>query len=127
MESKDSLFKPLLEIWGRVHKKTSEWMWNPIWSFNEWCCDDGCGCLCYCGLSFILIPLHVVYAGIFLCIEAVIAVLFALIGLTLGIIFTIVGIWPAFILAIGITGITVVTLPMNIYYHALITYRYIYS
>ena len=120
--AKDSLIKPLLKIWRRVHEKTSEWMWRSMVSFN----GLFCGCLCWCGLSFILVPLHIAYAGIFLCIEAVIAVFYALIGLTLGIIFTMVGILPAFILAIGITGITVFTLPMNIYYHALITYRYVH-
>ena len=70
-----------------------------------------------------MIPLQIVYAGIVASVQVAIAIVFALIGLTLGVIFTMVGIWPAFIVAVGIIGLTIVTLPMNIYYHALVTYR----
>ena len=48
---------------------------------------------------------------------------FVMIGLTLGMLFILVGIWPVFIIAISVTGITIVTLPKNVYYHALVTYR----
>ena len=104
--------------------ETSHWMWKPIELQYKFCFDGSSNsCLCYCVFSFILIPLNIVYAGICVSIQAAIAVLFVLIGLTQGVIFTMVGVWPSIILAIGITGITIVTLPMNIYYHALITYR----
>ena len=100
------------------------WMWKPIKLQYKFCFESTSNsCLCYCVFSFILIPLNIVYAGIFASIQAVIAVLFALIGLTLTVIFTLVGIVPAIILTIGITGVTIVTLPVNIYYHALVTYR----
>ena len=74
-------------------------------------------------MSLILIPLQIVYIGFLVSVQVAIAVMFALIGLTLGVLFTMVGIWPAIILAVIITGLTIVTLPMNIYYHALVTYR----
>ena len=123
MKSKDSLLKPLLTTWGRAHEESAPWMWKPISSFNKSCCDGKEKSLWYCGFSFILIPLQIVYAGIFASIQVAIAVIFALIGLTLGVLFTMVGIWPAIILAFSITGLTILTLPMNIYYHALVTYR----
>ena len=34
-----------------------------------------------------------------------------------------IGIWPAFIIAVSVTVITIVTLPQNMFYHALVTYR----
>jgi hypothetical protein len=103
--------------------ETSHWMWKLIELQYEFCSYSSNLCCCYFGFSFILIPLNIVYAGICVSIQATIAVIFVLIGLTQGVVFVIVGVWPSIILAIGITGITIVTLPMNIYYHALVTYR----
>ena len=94
-------------------------MWKPIKLQYEFCGDN----FLLFGLSFIFSPLNIAYAGILLFIQAMIAVLFAMTGITLTIIFTMVGIPPAFILAVGITGITIFTLPTNFYYHALVTYR----
>ena len=100
------------------------WMWKPIKHQYKVCFDStNNSCLRYYACSFILTPFNLVYAGIVASIHAIIAVLFALIGLALTVIFTMVGIVPAFILTIGITGVTVITLPLNIYYHALVTYR----
>ncbi len=98
-------------------------MWKVIELQYEFCSYSSNLCCCYFGFSFILIPLNIVYAGICVSIQATIAVIFVLIGLTQGVVFIMVGVWPSIILAIGITGITIVTLPMNIYYHALVTYR----
>ena len=123
MKSKDSLLKPLLTTWGRAHEESAPWMWKPISSFNKCCCVGDEKGLWYCGFSFILIPLQIVYIGFLVSVQVAIAVMFALIGLTLGVLFTMVGIWPAIILAVIITGLTIVTLPMNIYYSALVTYR----
>ena len=103
--------------------ETSHWMWKPIELQYDFCCFSSDLLCCYFGFSFILIPLNVFYAGICVAIQAAIAVIFVLIGLTQGVIFVMVGIWPAIILTIGITGITTVTLPMNIYYQALVTYK----
>ena len=100
------------------------WMWKPIKHQYKVCFDStNNSCLRYYACSFILTPFNIVYAGIVASIHAIIAVIFALIGLALTVIFTMVGIVPAFILTIGITGVTVITLPVNIYYHALVTYR----
>ena len=103
--------------------ETSHWMWKPIQFQYDFCCYSSNLLYCYFGSSFILIPLNIVYAGICVAIQAAIAVIFVLIGLAQGVIFVMVGIWPAIILTIGISGITTITLPMNIYYHALVTYR----
>ena len=100
------------------------WMWKPIKHQYKVCFDStNNSCLRYYACSFILTPFNLVYAGIVASIHAMIAVLFAFIGLALTVIFTMVGIVPAFILTIGITGVTIITLPVNIYYHALVTYR----
>ena len=123
MKSKDSLLKPLLTSWGKAHEESAPWLWTPIKSFNKCCCDGEEKSLCYCGFSFILIPLQALYIGFLVSVQVAIAGFYALIGLTLGVLFTMVGIWPAIILAVSITGLTIVTLPMNIYYHALVTYK----
>ena len=100
------------------------WMWKPIKHQYKVCFDStNNSCLRYYACGFILTPFNIVYAGIVASIHAMIAVLFAFIGLALTFIFTMVGIVPAFILTIGITGVTIITLPVNIYYHALVTYR----
>ena len=100
------------------------WMWKPIKLQYKVCFDSTSNsCLRYCVISFILTPFNIVYAGIVASIHAMIAILFALIGLALTVIFTMVGIVPAIILTIGITSVTIITLPVNIYYHALVTYR----
>ena len=41
---------------------------------------------------------------------------FAGIGIFLGFCCVMIGIWPAFILTMGITGITIIRIPFNIYY-----------
>ena len=90
-------------------------------------CDLPNAALWACGFIAILAPIYVGYflvvLGLFLAINAIIAAFFAMIGLTLGLIFLMIGIWPAFILAVSVTGITIVTLPQNMFYHALVTYR----
>ena len=63
------------------------------------------------------------YAVIFGLIQAAIAAFFGLISLALGVLFTMIGIWPAFILPVVITVLTIITLPMNIYYRSLVAYR----
>ena len=119
----ESLQKPLLENWGKVHEKTSKWMWKPMTSFNNWLWDLPNAGLWFCGFCAILIPIYLGFLGVFLVCQAAIAALFATIGLILGILFIGVGIWPVFITAIIVTGITIITLPKNIYYHGLVTYR----
>ena len=89
----------------------------------KYACDGEDKALCYCGCGFILIPLQIAYAGIFGLIQAAIAVFFGLISLALGVLFTMIGIWPAFILPVVITVLTIITLPMNIYYRSLVAYR----
>ena len=80
-----------------------------------------------CGFIAILAPFYVGYflivLGLLLVFNIIIAGFFGMIGLTLGIAFVMIGIWPAFILSLSITCITIVTLIPNMYYHALVTYR----
>jgi hypothetical protein len=46
-----------------------------------------------------------------------------LLGLGLGLLFVLIGVWPALIISVGVTGITLIRLPWNVCYHCLITYR----
>ena len=114
---------PLMEAWWKVHKKTAKGIWKPFESFNEWFWELPNAPLWFCGFIVILAPLYAGYLGFFLAIQALVAVIFIIIGVTQGLAFMMVGIWPAFILSICICGITIITWPRNIYYHALVTYR----
>ena len=89
----------------------------------KYACDGEDKALCYCGCGFILIPLQMAYAVVFGFIQAAIFAFFGLISLALGVLFTMIGIWPAFILPVVITVLTIITLPMNIYYGFLKAYR----
>ena len=79
--------------------------------------------LYFCGFSIILVPLIAVFWIALLSILCVEFFLLASLGILLGIIFILVGIWPAFLISAGITGIAIIRLPWNIFYHCLVTYR----
>ena len=74
--------------------------------------------------SLILVPLIVAYWSVVLTILFAELCILVTLGLILGFIFVLLGVWPALIIAMGTTGITVIRLPWNIYYHSLVTYRY---
>ena len=90
-------------------------------------CDLPNAAIWACGFIVILAPIYVGYfltvLGLLLAINVIIAAFFVMIELTLGLIFLMIGIWPAFIIAVSVTVITIVTLPQNMFYHALVTYR----
>ena len=65
----ESLQKPLLENWGKVHEKTSKWMWKPMISFNNWLWDLPNAGLWFCGFCAILIPIYLGFFGIFLAVQ----------------------------------------------------------
>ena len=114
---------PLLVCWWLVHWKTSKWTWKPFGSLHKWFWDLPNSGLWFWGFCAILVPIYIAYISIFLSIQILLAVFFIFTGLTFGVMLMAIGIWPAFILAITVTGITIITLPKNMYYHALVTYR----
>ena len=114
---------PLMETWWKVHCKTAKWTWKPLESFNKWFWDLPNAGLWFCGFIAILGPIHIGYVGIFLAMQLLVALIFMVLGFTQGLMFVMIGIWPVFILSICICGVTIATLPQNIYYHALVTYR----
>ena len=118
------LCAPFLKTWGKAHEKTLTW----IWKFHREIFIECFGeipnrGLWFCGFSVILIPLVVSYFAFLLAIQIIVATIFIIFGLMLGMSFVLIGIWPAFIISIGATGISIITLPKNIYYHLMITYR----
>ena len=98
-----------MEAWWKVHKKTAKGIWKPFESFNEWFWELPNAPLWFCGFIVILAPLYAGYLGFFLAIQALVAVIFIIIGVTQGLALMMVGIWPAFILSICISGITIHT------------------
>ena len=118
-----SLFKPLLDWSGEVLEHSAKWMGKPFWKT----CDQfeklpNAG-LFFCGFSIVLVPLIVAFFATFLAVLLAEVIVFAIVGFIIGSIFVLIGVWPAFIVSVGVTGITIIRLPLNIYYHCLITYR----
>ena len=121
--SDDGLCVPLFDVWWKVQKKTAKWTLKPLECFNDWFWDLPNAALWACGFCVILIPFYVSYISAFLAVQLAIFIIFSLAGLTSGLVFILIGIWPVLILSTSICGITLITLPKNIYYHALVTYR----
>ena len=68
-------------------------------------------------------PVSVIYLLLSILLIVVIAVPFAIVGLLQSLIFLSLGFWPGFIIGFGCTGISIIRVPWNIYYHVLVTYR----
>lgn len=118
-----SLFGPFLEVWGNTLEHSAKCMFKPYESISDCFCDLPNSGLFFCGFSIILVPLIIAYWVIFLGVLLAEIILFAIVGFCIGLCFVLVGIWPSLILAVGITGITIIRMPLNIFYHCLITYR----
>ena len=119
-----SMCAPCLDLAGDILDKSARCLTKPFFSSLDLCKNlNNCG-LYFCGFSLILVPLIVAYWSVVLAfLLAELCVLVPL-GLILGILFVLVGVWPALIIALGTTGITIIRLPWNIYYHSLVTYRH---
>ena len=118
-----SLFEPYLEVWGETLEHSAKCMWKPFKSIANCFGDLPNSGLFFCGFSIILVPLIIAYFTIFLGVLLAEIIFFAIVGFFIGLCFVLVGIWPSLILTVGITGITIIRMPLNIYYHCLITYR----
>ena len=122
-ENKKSLFKPLVKISGKVLEVTWKCFYKPfgkVWEAFHSLPNSG---LYFCGFSLVLVPLIVAYwltALAFLLSELLIL---CLLGLILGLIFALIGVWAGPITAVGLTGISLIRLPPNLFYHAVVTHR----
>ena len=67
---RDSLLEPLMEKWGDVHYKSSKWIWQPMFDFQDWFWNLNNAGLWFCGFCAILIPIYAAYLAIYLAIQA---------------------------------------------------------
>ena len=79
--------------------------------------------LYFCGFSLVLVPLIVTYWLIALSVIISELLILCLLGLILGLFFVLIGVWAGPITAVGLTGISLVRLPHNLFYHAVVTHR----
>ena len=114
---------PFLKAWEKAHEKTAKWIYIPFEKLGKSFCELPNAELWFCGCCAILVPFIAAFLLLFITVQLFVFVTFGLFGFSLGMFFVFIGIWPAFINAFSITGITIITLPKNIYYHILITYR----
>jgi hypothetical protein len=75
-----------------------------------------------CSCCFFIVPIFVAQSAINIAILSAVTIVFGTIGILLGFYYTLIGTWPAFIMTIGITVITIVRIPYNIYYTFKILY-----
>ena len=118
-----SLFKPLGRIAGKVLCNTLDCFWRPyscVYHTFKKLPNSG---LYFCGFSLVLVPLMVSYWLIALSILLAELLIFCLLGLIIGIIFALIGVWAGPITALGFTGMSVIRLPQNLFYHVVVTYR----
>jgi len=114
---------PFMDAAGNVLEHSAKCIWKPF----EKICDafgklPNAG-LYFCGFSAILIPLIIAFFTFFLGFLLSEVIILASLGFLIGLIFLLIGIWPSLIIALDITGITIIRLPLNMYYHFLVTYR----
>ena len=69
-----------------------------------------------------IVPLFVAHSAINIALLSAVVFILGTIGLLIGLYYALIGTWPAFIMTIGITGITIVRIPFNIYYTFKILY-----
>jgi len=76
-----------------------------------------------CACCWIWIPLNVLYIVFVCALLCLVATVAAVVGFFQSFIFLLIGVWPGFIMALDITGISIVRLPCNLYYHCYIAYK----
>ena len=114
--SKKNFLWPFLKFSGKTLSRISSCLCN---SFEVSCkcfCDSDNCALIFCACCWCLLPIYAVQFSIYLIITSSVALTFAAIGLVLGICYALIGIWPAFIVTVAMTGITIIRIPFNIYY-----------
>ena len=120
----NSLWRPFLDTCEPVISNTAHNLAKPFFAVAGKFNDVTPNCfLFFCGFSFVLIPTIIAYCSIIfavICVESCIILTFTLF---LSLLFVLIGIWPALIISLGLTIITIIRLPFSIYYHTLVTYR----
>ena len=125
MSAETWLFKPLQTAFGKV-------LWKTL-CYSRIVYEQNCFSilffklpnqnLFFCGFSFILVPIIAAYWLLILIILLSEILIFCLLFFTFGLIFALIGMWAGPITALGLTGISLIRLPQNFFYHAVVTYR----
>ena len=117
------LYKPVLEDWWEIAGRTSVLIWKPFGHVCDFFKKIPNWELYFCGFSFLLIPLIIVYTLIYLAIIILELALLLIILMLMAMIFILIGIWPAFIVSFCVFFISIFRLPINMFYHFLVIYR----
>eukprot|EP00092_Neocalanus_flemingeri_P014434 GFUD01015573.1.p1 GENE.GFUD01015573.1~~GFUD01015573.1.p1 ORF type:complete len:737 (+),score=107.38 GFUD01015573.1:170-2380(+) len=118
-----SFCQPFENAAGEILKHSAKCLYKPYKEISKAFGKLPNAGLYFCGFSIILVPLIVAYWTILLGFLLAEVIIFAAFGFLLGVFFFLLGVWPSLIVTLGTTGITIIRLPMNIYYHCLVTYR----
>ena len=121
--ARDDLLKPILKKFGHFIGDTADFIGKPFCKIWDWYWDLPNAGLFFCGFCFIFVTLIAIYLAVFLAVILTEIVVFFVLANLIGLAFTLIGIWPAFICTFGVTGITIIRLPTNVYRHYLVTYR----
>ena len=122
-DNKESLLKPLVKISEKVLSKTGKGFYKLFEAVCKPFSDLPNAGLYFCGFSLVLVPLIVTYWLIALAVLISELLILCLLGLILGLIFALIGVWAGPITAVGLTGISLIRLPQNLFYHAVVTHR----
>ena len=121
--NKESLFKPLVKSSVNALSKTFYCFYKPFYYIGEAFSKLPNSGLYFCGFSLILVPLIVGYWVLALTFLITEVLILCHLGLILGLFFALIGVWAGPISALGLTGISLTRLPMNLFYHGAVTYR----
>ena len=77
----------------------------------------------FCGFCLVLVPLVTAYWLLVLGLLLAELLLLLSLGFLLGLLFVLLGVWPAPIIALGLTAISLVRLPFNLFYQTAVTCR----
>ena len=116
---------PFLKAWESVFLSLKNFIFDPFrkdwkvfWKNENNSMDKN-----YLGLFYLLIPLTDVTLVLLIILMLINLIMFISFMIFLSLIFTLIGLIPAFICIFGVTGITVIRLPINIFKLLLVTYR----
>ena len=119
-----SLMKPIIRKLGKILNFIScVIICEPFCDLNDSFFKNKNACLFACGFFFVFFAIYVAFALFFLAVSGSTLAVLCGICLLIAVIFTICGIWPTFICTLGVTAITIVRIPQNVYSHILVTYR----
>ena len=117
-----NLAVPLWEILNSFLKSLGKNLMKPMEAFGKVFKNQE-NELVLCALFWLWIPILAAYmfavAVVFCAAVAVTAIL----GFSQSLVFLLIGLWPGFVIMLGVTGISILRTPWNIYYHCLIAHR----